>query len=61
MIDAEHAFDADYAAKLGVDVDKLIVCQPESGEMALEGKYLVAKVKSHVLEKCRQHLEPKHK
>lgn len=36
MIDAEHAFDADYASKLGVDVDKLLVCQPESGEMALE-------------------------
>ena len=37
MIDAEHAFDADYAAALGVDVDNLLVCQPESGEMALEG------------------------
>lgn len=36
MIDAEHAFDADYAAALGVDVDNLLVCQPESGEMALE-------------------------
>jgi len=36
MIDAEHAFDAEYAAKLGVNVDKLLVCQPESGEMALE-------------------------
>jgi len=37
MIDAEHAFDADYALNLGVDVDNLLVCQPESGEMALEG------------------------
>ncbi len=36
FIDAEHALDAEYAKKLGVDIDKLIVSQPDSGEQALE-------------------------
>lgn len=36
FIDAEHAFDRFYAAKLGVDVDNLYVSQPDSGEQALE-------------------------
>ncbi|XRB11848.1 DNA repair and recombination protein RecA [Pseudoscourfieldia marina] len=36
LIDAEHAFDPKYSARLGVDVDSLIICQPESGEMALQ-------------------------
>ena len=36
FIDAEHAFDANYARSLGVDVDKLLVSQPDSGEQALE-------------------------
>lgn len=36
FIDAEHALDPVYARKLGVDVDKLIVSQPDSGEDALE-------------------------
>ena len=36
FIDAEHALDPVYAAKLGVDVDKLIISQPDSGEQALE-------------------------
>eukprot|EP00242_Pyramimonas_sp_CCMP2087_P010254 CAMPEP_0198212702 /NCGR_PEP_ID=MMETSP1445-20131203/27283_1 /TAXON_ID=36898 /ORGANISM="Pyramimonas sp., Strain CCMP2087" /LENGTH=394 /DNA_ID=CAMNT_0043887223 /DNA_START=372 /DNA_END=1556 /DNA_ORIENTATION=- len=36
FVDAEHAFDADYAAALGVDTDELLVSQPSSGEMALE-------------------------
>ena len=36
FIDAEHAFDRFYAAKLGVDVDNLWVSQPDSGEQALE-------------------------
>ncbi|HEY0404591.1 MAG TPA: recombinase RecA [Pyrinomonadaceae bacterium] len=35
-IDAEHAMDAEYAAKLGVDVDQLLISQPDSGEQALE-------------------------
>src|SRR5437868_7130764 len=35
-IDAEHALDADYAAKLGVDVESLLVSQPDTGEQALE-------------------------
>ena len=35
-IDAEHAMDADYAAKLGVDIDQLLISQPDSGEQALE-------------------------
>jgi recombination protein RecA len=36
FIDAEHAMDPDYARKLGVDVDNLMVSQPDSGEQALE-------------------------
>ena len=36
FIDAEHALDPKYAASLGVDVDNLIVSQPDSGEQALE-------------------------
>ncbi|MEX1184990.1 MAG: recombinase RecA [Gemmatimonadaceae bacterium] len=35
-IDAEHALDTDYAAKLGVDVEELLVSQPDTGEQALE-------------------------
>jgi recombination protein RecA len=36
FIDAEHALDAEYAKKLGVDIDNLLVSQPDSGEQALE-------------------------
>ncbi len=36
FIDAEHAFDRFYAAKLGVDVDNLWISQPDTGEQALE-------------------------
>jgi recombination protein RecA len=36
FIDAEHALDAAYAGKLGVDIDNLLVSQPDSGEQALE-------------------------
>ena len=36
FIDAEHAFDASYAEKLGVDTDSLLVSQPDTGEQALE-------------------------
>ncbi|TDM00010.1 MAG: recombinase RecA [Flavobacteriaceae bacterium] len=36
FIDAEHAFDRSYAAKLGVDVENLIISQPDNGEQALE-------------------------
>ena len=36
FIDAEHAFDRFYAEKLGVDIDNLLISQPDSGEQALE-------------------------
>ena len=36
FIDAEHAFDRFYAAKLGVDVNSLLISQPDNGEQALE-------------------------
>jgi recombination protein RecA len=36
FVDAEHALDIDYARKLGVDVDNLLVSQPDTGEQALE-------------------------
>jgi recombination protein RecA len=36
FIDAEHAFDSSYAVKLGVDIDNLLISQPDYGEQALE-------------------------
>src|ERR1700754_2046180 len=36
FIDAEHAFDRTYAAKLGIDLENLIISQPDNGEQALE-------------------------
>src|SRR5207247_6406577 len=36
FIDAEHALDVDYARKLGVDVESLLVSQPDTGEQAME-------------------------
>jgi len=36
FVDAEHAFDRFYAAKLGIDIDNLIISQPDHGEQALE-------------------------
>ena len=36
FIDAEHALDIDYAQKLGVDIDNLLVSQPDTGEQAME-------------------------
>jgi recombination protein RecA len=36
IIDAEHAFDPGYASKLGVDINELLISQPDNGEQALE-------------------------
>ncbi len=36
FVDAEHALDPEYAAKLGVDIDEMLVSQPDTGEQALE-------------------------
>ncbi|MFQ3548418.1 MAG: recombinase RecA [Armatimonadota bacterium] len=36
FVDAEHSVDSEYAAKLGVDIDQLLVSQPDTGEEALE-------------------------
>jgi recombination protein RecA len=36
MVDAEHAMDPDYAKRIGVDVDELLISQPDSGEQALQ-------------------------
>jgi len=36
IVDAEHAFDQFYAQKLGVDIEKLLISQPDNGEQALE-------------------------
>jgi recombination protein RecA len=36
IVDAEHAFDSAYAQKLGVDIDNLLISQPDYGEQALE-------------------------
>lgn len=38
LVDAEHAFDPAYSKALGVDIENLIVCQPDNGEMALESR-----------------------
>jgi recombination protein RecA len=39
LVDAEHCFDPYYSKALGVDVESLIVCQPDNGEMALESNH----------------------
>ena len=36
FVDAEHALDPAYAKKLGVDIDELLISQPDAGEQALE-------------------------
>lgn len=36
IVDAEHAFDPDYAKKLGINLDELLISQPDTGEQALE-------------------------
>lgn len=36
FIDAEHAFDKNYAEKLGIDTENLLISQPDNGEQALE-------------------------
>jgi len=50
FIDAEHALDSAYARKLGVDVDNLLVSQPDSGEQALEITEML--VRSGALDVC---------
>ena len=50
FVDAEHALDAVYAGKLGVDVDNLLVSQPDSGEQALEISEML--VRSGALDVC---------
>jgi recombination protein RecA len=41
FIDAEHAFDRNYAEKLGVDIENLIISQPDNGEQALGTENLI--------------------
>ncbi len=43
FVDAEHAIDPEYAARLGVDIDELILSQPDNGEQALEIAEMLAK------------------
>lgn len=50
FVDAEHALDAGYAANLGVDVDNLLISQPDSGEQALEIAEML--VRSGALDVC---------
>src|SRR5216117_3336243 len=50
FIDAEHAIDPEYAKKLGVDTDNLLISQPDSGEQALE--ILEVLVRSGALDVC---------
>ncbi len=48
FVDAEHALDPDYARKIGVDVDNLLISQPDTGEQALE--ILEALVRSNAVD-----------
>lgn len=50
FVDAEHALDASYSRKLGVDVDNLLVSQPDTGEQALEIAEML--VRSSALDVC---------
>lgn len=44
LVDAEHAFDPAYSRALGVDIENLIVCQPDNGEMALESNFCFTRI-----------------
>jgi recombination protein RecA len=50
FVDAEHALDAPYARKLGVDIDNLLVSQPDNGEQALEIAEML--IRSGALDVC---------
>ncbi len=50
FIDAEHALDIEYARKLGVDVDNLLVSQPDTGEQALEIAEVLVLVRSGAMD-----------
>jgi recombination protein RecA len=47
FIDAEHAFDRNYAEKLGVDIENLIISQPDNGEQALRNCRKFNSFRSH--------------
>jgi len=49
FVDAEHALDPSYAEKLGVNVDELLVSQPDTGEQALEITDMLVKLKLKVI------------
>src|SRR3712207_164081 len=53
FIDAEHALDPAYAKRLGVDVDNLIVSQPDTGEQGLE--ITEALVRSNAIDRSEEH------
>ncbi|XP_028953490.1 DNA repair protein recA homolog 1, chloroplastic-like [Malus domestica] len=52
LVDAEHAFDPAYSKALGVDVENLIVCQPDHGEMALENWCILWESRSDIWRNC---------
>jgi len=54
FIDAEHALDPQYAGKLGVDLDSLLISQPDNGEQALE----IARMSFATSDSPRRMLEP---
>jgi len=49
LVDAEHCFDPYYSMSVGVDVESLIVCQPDNGEMALESNKPLLPTLSHTV------------
>ena len=52
FIDAEHALDPGYAQKLGVNLDELLISQPDTGEQALEIADMLVRSASVDVEKC---------
>ena len=54
FIDAEHALDPEYARNLGVDVDELLVSQPDYGEQALEIAELLVRSGAVEIVSCRR-------
>lgn len=48
FIDAEHALDRQYSQKLGVDISRLLITQPDSGEKALEILDIIVKSEAYM-------------
>ncbi|MAE81351.1 MAG: DNA recombination/repair protein RecA, partial [Flammeovirgaceae bacterium] len=54
FIDAEHSLDPSYAKRIGVDFEKLMFCQPDSGEQALETVRVICEATADIQEKRKE-------